>query len=344
MEKELNERVLAKVRYYEKYYTPTEPIFLSKLGEEVVIRSGNPGVCKFCGRTAQDVTFKKKAHALSELLGNKSLFSLNECDDCNLKFSLFESHLASYLGVKRTLSLMDGKRGIPKFLSRDQRSKVHVKDGVLKIDAVEGSGFATIDKEKKHVVISTLSDPFIPRFAYKALVKMALSLMPEEEMSHFAKTLEWLQNDKVEGEKIVTSSLVCLKSFAPGHNPLKSITVMLFKRKDPTAFVPYTSFLLAFNNYTFQIFLPFSDMDEHLRGKQLEIAYFPNPIDAIPDGPVVKYETENLSSMTVVKRRKNNMIMGYKEIFEKKVEKFAEAGQKDSGSEGQELGTAKDES
>lgn len=45
-----------------------------------------PYTCRFCGRTAPDVSFKKVAHAVSELVGNKALYLKSECDACNELF------------------------------------------------------------------------------------------------------------------------------------------------------------------------------------------------------------------------------------------------------------------
>ena len=43
-------------------------------------------VCRFCGKRYPDVKFKKKAHAISEFIGNKEFVLRNECDACNEKF------------------------------------------------------------------------------------------------------------------------------------------------------------------------------------------------------------------------------------------------------------------
>ena len=37
-------------------------------------------ICRFCGNKG---TFKKKAHAIPEAIGNKSIVQKNECDECN---------------------------------------------------------------------------------------------------------------------------------------------------------------------------------------------------------------------------------------------------------------------
>ena len=36
--------------------------------------------CRFCEKRSPEVTFRKKAHAIPELLGNKSLITYYECD------------------------------------------------------------------------------------------------------------------------------------------------------------------------------------------------------------------------------------------------------------------------
>lgn len=49
---------------------------------------GDKGACRFCG-TRESSRFRKLAHTMPEALGNKWIFSRDECDDCNTqKFSL----------------------------------------------------------------------------------------------------------------------------------------------------------------------------------------------------------------------------------------------------------------
>ena len=79
---------------------------------------GNKGVCRYCGKNNSQVNFKKLAHAIPELLGNKYLFSNDECDDCNSYFDKhLENNLANFLGISRTTSQVVGKKGIPKVKS-----------------------------------------------------------------------------------------------------------------------------------------------------------------------------------------------------------------------------------
>ena len=59
---------------------------LSK-GDKLFIDSESERVCRFCGKSESQVTFKSVAHAIPESLGNKRVILLNECDECNSFFS-----------------------------------------------------------------------------------------------------------------------------------------------------------------------------------------------------------------------------------------------------------------
>lgn len=78
-------------------------------------RIGQKGKCRFCFKSSAKTTFRKSAHLIPELLGNKYLLSNFECDKCNELFSTFEDSLASYLGAFRTLYGMKSRRRTPKF-------------------------------------------------------------------------------------------------------------------------------------------------------------------------------------------------------------------------------------
>src|SRR5688572_26703689 len=57
---------------------------------------GSSGVCRYCGET-RAALFRKKAHTFPEFLGNRRVFSRDECDACNQLFSAYETELAAYL-------------------------------------------------------------------------------------------------------------------------------------------------------------------------------------------------------------------------------------------------------
>ncbi len=77
--------------------------------------------CRFCGRDPTQTRFRNDAHAVSNLLGNKSLFSLNECNDCNTYLGQkFEDHLGKWSNLARVLARVPGKKNkVPKFKGGD---------------------------------------------------------------------------------------------------------------------------------------------------------------------------------------------------------------------------------
>src|SRR5208282_1638573 len=84
---------IERLRFYADNY---DQLFFKPLGgsNKQIILGTKPYQCRFCGGTPPKCTFSKRAHAVSELLGNKVLKSLYECDACNKRFSAFEDDLA----------------------------------------------------------------------------------------------------------------------------------------------------------------------------------------------------------------------------------------------------------
>ncbi len=74
-------------------------------------------VCRFCGKSSTETTFRRVAHLLPELIGNKHLRSDFECDTCNGFFNKHENDLANFLGISRSIGGIQGKNGIPTFKS-----------------------------------------------------------------------------------------------------------------------------------------------------------------------------------------------------------------------------------
>lgn len=59
-------------------------------------RPGAERICRFCQKHEGAVSFKMKAHAFPELLGENDYLIEDECDICNSMFSAFESHLSKF--------------------------------------------------------------------------------------------------------------------------------------------------------------------------------------------------------------------------------------------------------
>ena len=101
---------LRALQFYEHNY---RVLFSAALGSENkrIVLGAKPFECRFCGGKPPEKTFKNRAHAVSELLGNKIMVSLFECDDCNKRFAGFEDDLAKMTLPARSIGGVIGKGG-----------------------------------------------------------------------------------------------------------------------------------------------------------------------------------------------------------------------------------------
>ncbi len=233
-----------------------------------VIRIGEPKVCRFCGET--DTTlFKKKAHTFPESIGNKWVFSLDECDRCNLLFGDYEDALATCVRPFLTLGGVRGKKGVPQLgRSKGQSSIKHIfeqgKRGLSLAAQVEDLDSVFRPGRSAGVIEADFIVPparFRPRLAYKALVKMGIALLPREELGNYSKLRTWLQtkNDEVD-----FPSLDVLMSFVSVGNSPDMVSGTLLRRLDPIDVVPHILFFLTAGSVCFQIDLLADELDSHI--------------------------------------------------------------------------------
>lgn len=242
---------------------------LPKLGSK-------PQICRFCDRTRHEVTFRKKAHAVPELIGNKTLVTLYECDDCNDRFSSFEDDFAKMTLGDRSVSRTRGKKSVPTLTATGKKSRIeHAPAGLVMKQYVD-EGFISIDEQASQLKISYETQPFRPLGAYKCLAKMAYTLLPEVELPHFPELKAWLREKDVTTKKVYgDGNHLCSMSFVPGPKPFPCPIVALLRRKTTVA-APYAMFFVAFANWTYQIFVPCPRQDNALAGKNIQIYLYPH--------------------------------------------------------------------
>lgn len=229
--------------------------------------------CRYCSRgAATGATFSSRAHAVPELLGNRYLISVDECDSCNAHFSQhLDDHLAKFLGPGRTLSRIRGKHGVPQ-TGRSDRSHIRFKSH-LEIHEREGDPIAELDLEGRELRIRMRREPYVPVAVFKAFAKMALATMPPDVLrvhAHLPRWLLWLPHD-IQGAGF--RPLQLWKSFVPGPDPIPGVRVLLLCRAAATIRVPGTVFVVAAHNYVFQIMLP--ALPDDLSLGEFEMPFFP---------------------------------------------------------------------
>ncbi len=90
-----------------KFYYPD--MIVKPPATKQVIPGNSSQACRFCLRKSPEVTFRKEAHLLPQLMGDRNLLHDVECDDCNKRFGRFENSFANFLGIYRTLDKMHGR-------------------------------------------------------------------------------------------------------------------------------------------------------------------------------------------------------------------------------------------
>jgi hypothetical protein len=155
------------------------------------VHVGKRGTCRYCG-TDDRRKFRKVAHTFPEAFGNRWVFSLDECDDCNHAFGIYEAALVSSVGPFLTLGGVKGKENHVRQTGRSAGPAYvrHTRDadGKRAISAFVNTGKDPlpplgIDPRTGEVFfeLPVAIERFRPRRAYKALSKIAYSLLPDEE-------------------------------------------------------------------------------------------------------------------------------------------------------------------
>ena len=211
-----------------KFYDVLSEYCASKRRENIGHKNLSERKCRLCGRSVPDVTFKKRAHAISELLGNKSIILYDECDECNSgQVNRLEESLAAFFSLLRTTLGVSGKKGVPSY-NGNCDVKVHSKNPgevEVKIISLENSSFEMMGKSCR---FKTCTRPFPKRDLYKIFCKFVISVLPTEcfDYEEFSKLREWILSDDRSDEILPTIAMVYDASENP-HSP--QITV--YKRK-----------------------------------------------------------------------------------------------------------------
>lgn len=134
-------------------------------------------ICRFCGKKSDQTTFKSKPHIISRLFGNNSGISDYECDKCNNHFSVYESDMANFLGLNRSINAL-GKQTPPTFKSYDgnivaKKSNFKGLEG-LEIESNKQDKIQKIDNGI--IEFNIVHNPYIPINIFKCLMKIALTI------------------------------------------------------------------------------------------------------------------------------------------------------------------------
>lgn len=236
---------------------------------------GKPRKCRFCGRTEPEANFTKVAHAVPHFIGNRTLKSNYECNDCNEKvFAPMESHFCRFMGLFHVLSHVSRGGKVPSFkINSTDNGRIDVGAEWTDVHCVENENISfDIDREKKQITIKATRS-YVPIEVYKCVIKMAISIMPEEEMNHLKLTLLWLMSKGIALPHLYLSVRI-YESLMPFNGKC-----VIYKRKaNHTNNVPCYLFGLSYYNLFIQTYLPLCDEDKSQNGN-VTMPFIPNEND-----------------------------------------------------------------
>lgn len=262
--------------FYSEHYAPIG-MWQIGAGAKSVLEGREPRECRFCEQTAPNVTFRLEAHAIPEALGNKGLLSRYECDSCNKLFGCtIENDLGNWSKPMRTLLRVRGKRGVPTLKSEQNGWRIECDDGEqLHVSHNRIDNVFEVDETNKRIRFNLQRDPFVPIQVLKALVKIGLTLLPDDEIHAFDEALGWIRTPASPNRLAV--QMPVLRTTVAGAMSGQLITAFLLRRLERTRKLPYAFLVLAVANETYQVMLPSPAFDPPLYAEPLQMPGFPVP-------------------------------------------------------------------
>lgn len=221
-------------------------------------------VCRFCGKTNGEVTFRKVAHSISEALGNKKIVTNDECDSCNERFGTgIENDLILYLNLYRNIFGIKGKNGIPKLKGKNFEIE---NNGTIEIKHYLNEEEENDPNHDDFKVKFETNQDLVSQNIYRTLAKYALSVIDKKQLENFTETIKWINQD-ISFDNL--PKVAMLKSYDLfSHHP--KLVVYIQKEEDPD--LPYAVAEFRFTFLTFVFIIPKSSKDklEFVEKKEFE--------------------------------------------------------------------------
>lgn len=249
---------------------------------------GNPKhkTCRFCGKTEDEVSFNKIAHAFPEAIGNKRLATYYECDECNQFFGeTIEGEYAKFFWLYHSIMMVSGKDGKRKCnykISCDKRNencaeyciRIEINDKKPIISSCKEVTSDYISLKENNLIISKPVGNCCLIAVFKTLIKMAITVMPIEEIGVFSDTINWIR--ELEHKNYYANSPLLIRyRMIPGFNVTKYPRFVLFRRKKDVWDKPYMLFNLTYGCFSLLVEVPKNG--DQKRGDGLGVKNIPFP-------------------------------------------------------------------
>lgn len=276
--------------------------------------------CRFCDKDENEASFNNIAHVFPESIGNDVLISNYECDDCNQYFgNTIENEYANFFGLYHSVMQIQGKNGVPKCKFKvpcekrtDECAKycveISLEDNIPHIRGCREVDKQYINLTNDSITISKPVGRCCPIAVYKAIVKMAVSVMPVEELHLFKNVITWIcepEHSNFYNDK----KLLVRYKMIPGFNVTKYPHYMLYRRKKDAWNKPYMLFNLTYGCYSLLIEVP-RDSDNCTNSEFEYVPFPPIPFYTNEEG------TWDMSEKEIPKSEKHSITLSFGAIKE----------------------------
>lgn len=210
-------------------------------------------VCRFCGKSMPSVTFRKKAHAISENIGNKFFINNEECDACNDFFSKIEEDFYKLNAISLSYLNIKGKNGSRKIKMSD--GEIFSKNGIWILHPKETPDvvFDETGVGSLNINLQGNALSFTPSNIYKALVKYFIGCIESKYLKYYATTKFWLLNST----GIVQTPPVIQYRCKPVNHPRFAYYI----RQDTISSFPHSIGCLEFADVGYFFLVPFANSE-----------------------------------------------------------------------------------
>lgn len=250
-------------------------IFLGTQRRRIGTNNKRQRICRFCGKSMPDITFKQKAHAISESLGNKGLICLEECDDCNRHFNeTIEQDIGKLLRFQLILNGIKGKNGNPTLkgdgasIKNDTSSCVFKGKNTLLLEIQDSIDFNVCQDIKQFLSqnFSFSREKYTPQNIYKCFCKYVISLIDSCHLPFFRDTIKWI-NEPIAKHRLppVWHCRVPLAT---------SPCLVIMTRKHNHKEIPYCWAIINIAGFQFLFIVPFCSQDKYKFVGKNRVKYF----------------------------------------------------------------------
>lgn len=258
-------------------------------------------VCLFCDRAVAETSFRNDAHIIPAALGNRTLFTYVECDECNHKFgTTIEQDLINDLAIIRAMSCNRARKGHSKYKLSSSFIKSGVESNNVEVEIVEGDDgiqatFMPDDNFKLDIKSPSINYVSVG----KALARMILLLMDYADAVQYENLIGWINGEQ-------TFLPVFFKGFFPGAGFVNTSLIILKKSDGRVLGIPPVLGIFTYANFIYYFPFPSEDLS-HASNFPLPI-HIKNPEYPPTITQIRCYADEPLPPM------KRTFVMKYEEI------------------------------